>query len=115
MNELGVDNFYIELYENYSCNSKEELNRSEGERIRAIGNLNHLIAGRTKEEYSKEYRESTETREKHLNEKKAQKYKGSLTEQTTCECGCIIQKCELPRHKKTKKHINLMSQKETKN
>ncbi len=110
MNELGIDNFYIELYENYSCSSKEELNRREGEIIRDIGNLNHVIAGRTKEEYSKEYRESTETREKYLNEKKEQyqKYKSKLTEQITCECGCIIQKCELPRHRKSKKHINLM-------
>jgi hypothetical protein len=48
MNELGIDNFYIELYENYSCSSKEELNRREGEIIRDIGNLNHVIAGRTK-------------------------------------------------------------------
>ena len=57
MDEIGFDDFYIELYENYKCNSKEKLNRREGEAIRSIVNLNHQIAGRTKEEYSKEYRE----------------------------------------------------------
>ena len=57
MNELGVDNFYIELYENCKSNSKEELNRREGEIIREIGNLNHNIAGQTIQEYSKKWRE----------------------------------------------------------
>ena len=33
-------NWYIELYENYSCNSREELNKREGEVIRLIGTLN---------------------------------------------------------------------------
>ena len=37
----GIDNFFIELYENHGCNSKEELLKREGEVIRAIGTLNH--------------------------------------------------------------------------
>jgi Uri superfamily endonuclease len=45
------DNWYIELYENYSCNSKEELCKREGEIIREIGTLNKDIAGRTSKEY----------------------------------------------------------------
>ncbi len=32
-------NWYIELYENYSCNSKTELEKREGEVIRLIGTL----------------------------------------------------------------------------
>jgi hypothetical protein len=117
MDEIGFDNFYIELYENYNCNSKEELNRREGEIIRNVGNLNHRIEGRTKPEREKEYRENNDTREMYLNEKKAQyqKYKSKLSEPATCECGCIVQKCELTRHRKTQKHINLMKQKEDQN
>ena len=57
MNELGFDSFFIELYENYSCNSKEELNKREGEVIREIGNLNMLISGRSKREYLDENKE----------------------------------------------------------
>jgi hypothetical protein len=45
------DNWYIELYENFPCNNKEELNKREGVMIREIGILNKLIAGRTKKEY----------------------------------------------------------------
>ena len=45
------DNWYIELFENFPCNSKEELNKREGEIIREIGTVNKTIAGRTHKEY----------------------------------------------------------------
>ncbi len=32
--EFGIDDFFIELYENFPCNSKEELNKRECEMIR---------------------------------------------------------------------------------
>lgn len=51
MRETNIDDWYIELYENYSCNCKNELNRREGEIIRLIGTLNKMIAGRTMEEW----------------------------------------------------------------
>ena len=41
------DNWYIELYENYPCNSKQELEKREGEIIRLIGNINKRIEGRS--------------------------------------------------------------------
>ena len=37
----------IELFENFPCNSKEELNKKEGQIIREIGTINKQIAGRT--------------------------------------------------------------------
>ena len=48
------DNWFIELYENYSCNNKKQLLKREGEIIREIGNLNKVIAGRTRKEYVKD-------------------------------------------------------------
>lgn len=44
-------NWYIELYENYSCSSKEELCKREGEVIRLIGTLNARIEGRDDKQY----------------------------------------------------------------
>ena len=44
-------NFYIELYEEYSCENKEQLNRREGEIQREIATINKNKAGRTKKEY----------------------------------------------------------------
>ena len=45
------DNWYIELYEYYPCNSKEELLKREGEVIRLIGTLNMKISGRNYKEW----------------------------------------------------------------
>ena len=40
MNELGVDNFYIELIEECPCDNKEQLRAKEGHFIRQLGTLN---------------------------------------------------------------------------
>jgi hypothetical protein len=44
-------NWYIELYENYPCNNKKELNRREGQVIREIGSINKNVSGRTRREW----------------------------------------------------------------
>jgi hypothetical protein len=49
--ETNIEDWYIELYEEFSCENKEQLNKREGEIIREIGTLNKLIAGRTPKEY----------------------------------------------------------------
>ena len=50
MHELDVENFYIELIENYPCNDGYELRAREGYYIREIGTLNKNVAGRTPRE-----------------------------------------------------------------
>ena len=45
MNETDLNDWYIELYEDYPCERKEQLNKREGEIIREIGTLNKYIAG----------------------------------------------------------------------
>ena len=106
-------NWYIELYENYPCNSKQELEKREGEVIREIGTINKHIAGRTpKERYKdnrdkileerKEYRNAN--REK-INEKKKQDYqdnKEKLNEKIRCDiCGCESRRQYLKKHQQT--------------
>ena len=44
-------NWYIELYEEYPCDNKEQLNRREGEIQREIATINKNKAGRTLKEY----------------------------------------------------------------
>ena len=60
VNEIGVENFYIELIENCPCESLEQLRKREGHYIRKMATLNQQIAGRTQKEYqeaNKEYAE----------------------------------------------------------
>ena len=55
--EYGVENCKIELIEKYECNNKEELLKREGSHIKENECVNRCLAGRTKIEYSKMYRE----------------------------------------------------------
>ena len=58
MNSYGVENFYIELLEEYPCEHVEQLHQREGYYIRKFGTLNKTIAGRTRQEYTEGNRES---------------------------------------------------------
>ena len=52
MFEFGIENHYIELLEEYPCESIEQLRKREGEFIRELNaSLNTLIAGRNSKEY----------------------------------------------------------------
>ena len=57
MQEIGVDNFYIELVEEHPSDNIEQLRRREGELIRLMGTLNKRIDGRTQSEYYQDNRE----------------------------------------------------------
>lgn len=85
----------IELYENYPCNSKEELSIKEGEITRLIGTINYRIAGRTRKEYN------------NTPDRKRKQYI-RLRQIIECDCGCISTKGHLARHKKTKIHQDLI-------
>jgi len=49
--KYGVENCFIELVEEYPCETREQLNKKEGEYIRANKCINKIIAGRTQKEY----------------------------------------------------------------
>ena len=75
MDNLGIENFYIELIEDCPCDNIEQLTKKEGEWIRKLGTLNSKVQGRTKAEYFKEVREKKqlehgEYREKYLHRRR---------------------------------------------
>ena len=136
--EHGVENLYIELVEKCPCNDKDELRKKEGEYIRELKpSLNIRIAGRTKNEYdddnrehkteyyqnNKEYitqqhKQYRENNKEDIKEQKKQYYdinKERITqhkaEKIKCECGCVITRGCLWRHRQSKKHIELMKDK----
>jgi hypothetical protein len=67
--ETNIEDFHIELYENFPCNSKEELNKREGEIIREIGTLNKAIAGRTQKEYVEDNKDKIKNIKKNIKKK----------------------------------------------
>ena len=68
--------------------------------------VNKCIPNTTPEEYGKKYREQNKEKiaEKQKEYKKQNKEK--LAEKVTCECGCIVSRINLQRHKKSKKHLD---------
>lgn len=139
MTNIGIDNFYIELVENYPCNSKDELGAREGHYIRQFDSynngLNCKIEGRTiktyydenkeqKKLYSKQYREENKAKIADINKeyyeknkdrvlnsnsKYYYKNKDEINVKITCECGVEITKRNLFRHAKSKIHQNYLS------
>ncbi len=122
-NELGVNNFYIELFENVICYDKEQLLAREGAVIREMGNLNERISGRShtewlhdNPEYIKEYRkkhyfenkEAMINYQKEYNEKNKEMLQEKRKTTIICLCGLEINKAHKTRHEKTKKHLDLM-------
>ena len=129
--------WYIELYENCPCSSKEELLKREGEVIRLIGTLNKVIPGRTKKEYAEDTKDikreydllyrtinrdkrNAQKREHYENNKdlikeknikyridNIDKIKEKNREKITCDCGCEITKINLKRHLQSKKHLSI--------
>ena len=81
--------------------------------------LNIQLPTRTSKEYEENRKENRKEYEKNYNEKRKEYYEKNKqkilekrNEKITCECGCLIRRNGLAEHKKTKKHIKLMSKKE---
>ena len=53
----NINDWYIELYEDFPTERREQLNKREGEIIREISTLNKRIAGRTQKDFFNENNE----------------------------------------------------------
>ena len=92
--------YSIEIYKMFPCNSVDEL-RSEEENVRKHlnPNLNRYKCIRTKED----------TREYYKNWKKTNtKGKAKRLEKITCECGVVVCRAGIAKHRKTQNHLKLM-------
>ena len=78
-----INNWHIELYELYPCNTKKELERKEGQVIRLLNaNLNQVIAGRSYQEWYednkerlKEYNKTYHQEHKEEQNRKSKEYR----------------------------------------
>jgi hypothetical protein len=124
INEIGFERFRIELIENVLCNDLYELRQKEGKYIREFGTLNVQMAGRTIKEYKEEFKEEIKIKDKIyyeknkevINKKHLEYYYANREtelikkkELIKCDCGCEISRINMARHKKSKKHIDLMN------
>ena len=80
MLSYGIENFYIELIEEYPCESSSQLEKREGELIREMNaSLNMKVSGRTMDEYTVEcadkIKQSKALRDKKYRENNPEKIK----------------------------------------
>ena len=68
MNELGVDNFYIELVKECTVENIEQLRAIEGTYIRQLGTLNMQVAGRSKKQWCEDNKDWIYERDKNYRE-----------------------------------------------
>ena len=117
-------NYYIELLENYPCESDNELKRKEGEYQKTMECINIYIAGRTRKEWYQDNKEEIRIKknqyyqdnkeyfrnvDKMYSIKYAEKRKIREGKIVICECGSKSTHHHLARHKRSKKHIDLMN------
>jgi len=138
---LEKNDYKIELIKDYPCNNLWELEEEEAKYIRNNKCINRNIPHRTYQEryednkekfkeYQKKYREENKEKlkeyEKNRKNKKErsenmkkyrddnkEKLSKQKKERVECECGSIVNRSDLSRHRKSKKHINLMKEKST--
>ena len=118
MREIGMNNFFIELLQDYpDCQNIEQLRRKEGEFIRELKpTLNRNIAGRTTKE---RYNDNIEDKKQYdkdrwiINKAKYsimmkeyyQEKKHLLCQKVECDCGSIVCKNHFKRHLTSIKHL----------
>ena len=124
--EYGMENCKIELVEYYPCNTKEELQRREGQIIKENDCINKRVEGRTKQEYKEDNKEHIQeymkqyniTHKEEISENK-QKYRESkkdfLQEVIECKCGAFITREWKGRHESSELHRRYLEFKENPN
>lgn len=120
---LQHPDYYIELIEDYPCETKQELLDREGYYIELLPCVNKVIQGRTKKETQKAWRDKNKdvinkkAREMYKKnnlkeiEKSREYYKKNKNKRKVkiiCECGSTFRKDNKKRHEQTKKHLSFI-------
>lgn len=122
--KIGIDNFRIELIQEYMVITTQELRKYEGEWIRELNSeLNKIIAGRTIKQYRTENNDKiVEHKKKYYNQNKDKiveynkqyrtENKNKIAKCTKikcmCPCGAIGRAMDYNRHIQTKRHQEYM-------
>ena len=123
LEKYGVDNCCIVLLELVNASNIDELHARERHWIQSMPCVNKVIPGRTNAEWYVDNREKVVTyqtqyrvnnREQILTHQ--DQYRADnrellnlkQSENIQCECGCIVNRCHMLRHKTTKKHQHLV-------
>ena len=103
------NNYHIELIENINCKDIYELKNRERYYIENCECINRYIPNRNMKEYREDNKSEILEKKKIYRENNKSKIKVYNTTKIKCECGCEITRNGISKHKKTKKHLDLMN------
>jgi len=121
-NIINRGDYKIELIKDYPCNNVWELEEEEGKYIRNNTCINIKIPHRTQKEYQQDKKQEIKQQRKTFYENNKDRLKNSMKkyrednreelnkkqkEKILCDCGEMIDRRNLARHKKTLKHLKL--------
>ena len=119
----NMDDWYIELYELFPCKNYRELYIREGQIIKEIGTLNsevlekserkprpekEIVKRPSSKQWSINHKSDVLDYHKQYNEKNKLRIQEIGQQRMICECGCELRKDQLPRHRRSNKHNNLI-------
>jgi group I intron endonuclease len=112
MNEHGIENFKIVLVESYPCSNKQELTAREQhwiEQLKPKCNKQRAVADpeydkKWNKEYYQKNKEYENERCRQYREKNREYLNARKKEKIQCQCGSIVSRDYLAKHRKTKKH-----------
>ena len=122
----GWENFELVKIEDFPCSTKWDLEKKEREWLEALkADLNQALPTRSpkeykeaKKDYYKDYMIKYQKKNNDfLKEQKRRHYQlnkeaiqEARKEKVNCECGCMIRKGHIARHRKSIKHIQLLKE-----
>tara|TARA_R110002126_G_scaffold160128_2_gene307658 strand:- start:2724 stop:3200 length:477 start_codon:yes stop_codon:yes gene_type:complete len=93
----GFENCPIELVEDYSCETKKELDIREDWYIKNKECINEKSAHTSREEQLEQRRRWYQAHKEETTQKKK--------ERVVCDCGQMVQKTQTARHRRTERHL----------
>ena len=102
---LEKDNYEYDTIEVVYYDTKYELRQHERLLIEGQVCVNIEIPNRTR----KQYKIDNKVKIKEQNKQYRIDNKEKINQKITCECGCVVSRCNLKRHCKSNKHIKFIS------
>ena len=101
---LKFEDAKIELVENYSCNSKKELELREAYYIHNENCVNKYIPCRSKKEYREDNKEQIAEHMKQYRQEHRERIAEQVKQKFECPCGGRYRRGDKARHMNTQKH-----------
>lgn len=102
---FGINNCKIELVEEFSCKSKEQLSQREGFYIKNVDCINRNIPLQTRNEYYKRNKTKLDNYTQIYREMHKEQVNENKNKEVICECGCLSTQRNIARHRNSHKHL----------